>query len=119
MTLKSKIDPRITEIVARLQNAGYETYIVGGAVRDFLLERTPKDYDLSTAATPEQIRSVFRDKRTLIIGRRFRLVHLFLGDDIIEISTFRKPPNAEDQADRPTPKIRQTALPVPPMRRNT
>ena len=101
MTLKSKIDPRITEIVARLQNAGYETYIVGGAVRDFLLERTPKDYDLSTAATPEQIRSVFRDKRTLIIGRRFRLVHLFLGDDIIEISTFRKPPNAEDQADRP------------------
>lgn len=101
MTLKVKIDPRITEIVERLQSAGFEAYIVGGAVRDLLLDRKPKDYDISTAATPEQIRAVFRDRRTLIIGRRFRLVHLFLGHDIIEISTFRRRPDPAAQADRP------------------
>lgn len=101
MTLKVKIDHRITEIVERLQSAGFETYIVGGAVRDLLLDRKPKDYDISTSATPEQVRAVFRDRRTLIIGRRFRLVHLFLGQDIIEISTFRRRPDPAAQADRP------------------
>lgn len=100
-TLQVKTDPRVTEVVARLQNAGYESYIVGGAVRDFLLDRTPKDYDISTSATPEQVKAVFRDRRTLIIGRRFRLVHLFLGGDILEISTFRKCPSRSAQADRP------------------
>ena len=101
MTLQVKTDPRVTDVVARLQNAGYETYIVGGAVRDFLLDRTPKDYDISTTATPEQVKAVFRDRRTLIIGRRFRLVHLYLGGDILEISTFRKCPSRSAQADRP------------------
>lgn len=101
MTLQVKTDPRVTDVVARLQNAGYETYIVGGAVRDFLLDRTPKDYDISTSATPEQVKAVFRDRRTLIIGRRFRLVHLYLGADILEISTFRKCPSRSAQADRP------------------
>ena len=100
-TLQVKTDPRVTEVVARLQNAGYEAYIVGGAVRDFLLDRTPKDYDISTSATPEQVKAVFRDRRTLIIGRRFRLVHLYLGGDILEISTFRKCPSRSAQADRP------------------
>lgn len=99
--LQVKTDPRVTDVVARLQNAGYETYIVGGAVRDFLLDRTPKDYDISTSATPEQVKAVFRDRRTLIIGRRFRLVHLYLGGDILEISTFRKCPSRSAQADRP------------------
>ena len=56
MTLKPKIAPYITEIIATLQNAGYEAYIVGGAVRDFLIDRQPKDYDLSTSATPEEIK---------------------------------------------------------------
>ncbi len=92
MKLKPKIASAITEIIASLQNAGFEAYIVGGAVRDFLLDRQPKDYDISTSATPEQIRRVFRHRRTMIIGRRFRLVHLFLGRDIIEISTFRRKP---------------------------
>ena len=101
MTLQVKTDPRVTDVVARLQNAGYETYIVGGAVRDFLLDRTPKDYDISTSATPEQVKAVFRDRRTLIIGRRFRLVHLYLGADILEISTFRKCPSRSAQANRP------------------
>ena len=101
LTLQVKTDPRVTDVVARLQNAGYETYIVGGAVRDFLLDRVPKDYDISTSATPEQVKAVFRDRRTLIIGRRFRLVHLYLGGDILEISTFRRCPSRSAQADRP------------------
>ena len=92
MTLKAKIAPHITEIIRSLQEAGYETYIVGGAVRDFLLDRTPKDYDISTAATPEQIKKVFRQQRVIIIGRRFRLVHYYHGNEVVEISTFRKAP---------------------------
>ncbi len=99
MTLKPKIAQYVTEIVAALQNAGYEAYIVGGAVRDFLLDRQPKDYDLSTSATPEEIKRVFRKQRCMIIGRRFRLVHLYHGKEILEISTFRKKP--EHGADAP------------------
>lgn len=95
--LSQRIAPYITEIIQSLQKAGYEAYIVGGAVRDFLMDRQPKDYDLSTSATPEQIRKVFRDRRCMIIGRRFRLVHLYCGDEIIEISTFRRCPNHELQ----------------------
>ena len=100
-SLKHKIDPYIIDVIGRLRSAGYETYLVGGAVRDILLDRTPKDYDVSTAATPEEVRRVFRDRHTLIIGKRFRLVHLIRGRDITEISTFRKRPDLEDQADRP------------------
>lgn len=99
--LKNKIDPYIIDVIGRLRSAGFETYLVGGAVRDILLDRTPKDYDVSTAATPEEVRRVFRDRHTLIIGRRFRLVHLIRGRDITEISTFRKRPDQEEQADRP------------------
>lgn len=98
---KTKLDPFVTEIIARLQNSGYEACIVGGAVRDFLLDRQPKDYDISTSATPEQVRKVFRDRRCLIIGRRFRLVHLCRGNDIFEISTFRKRPEHDGELPRP------------------
>ncbi len=90
--LKPKIAPHIVEIVKEIQDAGFEAYIVGGAVRDFLLNRQPKDYDLSCSATPEQVRRVFKRRRTLIIGKRFRLVHLFHNREIIEISTFRRRP---------------------------
>ena len=99
--LKNKIDPYIIDVIGRLRSAGFETYLVGGAVRDILLDRTPKDYDVSTAATPEEVRRVFRDRHTLIIGKRFRLVHLIRGRDITEISTFRKRPEQEAQSDRP------------------
>ena len=99
--LKNKIDPYIIDVIGRLRSAGYETYLVGGAVRDILLDRTPKDYDVSTSATPEEVRRVFRDRHTLIIGKRFRLVHLIRGRDVTEISTFRKRPEQEAQADRP------------------
>jgi len=70
-----------------LQAAGYQAYIVGGAVRDLLLDRHPKDFDVATDATPEEVRSVFR--RSRIIGRRFRLVHVMFGEEVVEVSTFR------------------------------
>ena len=70
-----------------LQAAGFDAYIVGGAVRDLLLNRTPKDFDVATNATPEEVNRVFR--RSRIIGRRFRLVHVLFGDETIEVSTFR------------------------------
>lgn len=70
-----------------LQKAGFEAYIVGGAVRDLLLNRIPKDFDVATDATPEEVNRIFR--RSRIIGRRFRLVHVLFGDETIEVSTFR------------------------------
>ena len=71
-----------------LQAAGYQAYVVGGAVRDLLLERAPKDFDVATNATPEEVRRVFR--RSRIIGRRFRLVHVMFGEEVVEVSTFRR-----------------------------
>lgn len=70
-----------------LQEAGYEAYIVGGAVRDLILGLQPKDFDVATNATPEEVKPLFR--RALIIGRRFKLVHCVFGREIIEVSTFR------------------------------
>jgi poly(A) polymerase len=96
--LKNKMASHVVEIIAMLQNAGYEAYVVGGAVRDSLLGRKPKDYDISTSATPEEVKRVFRKFRCFIIGRRFRLVHLYYGKhDIVEISTFRAAPAKEIQ----------------------
>lgn len=74
-------------IVERLQGAGYQAYLVGGCVRDLLLGITPKDFDVATSATPEQIRAEFRNAR--VIGRRFKLVHVHFGREIIEVATFR------------------------------
>lgn len=74
-------------VIERLQSAGYQAYIVGGGVRDSLLGMRPKDFDVATNATPEQVRQVFRNSR--IIGRRFRIVHVVFGRDIIEVTTFR------------------------------
>jgi len=70
-----------------LQRAGYGAFVVGGAVRDLLLGRTPKDFDIATSATPDEVRSVFR--RSRIIGRRFRIVHVLCGAEMVETSTFR------------------------------
>src|SRR4051812_12902358 len=77
-----------------LQQHGHAAYVVGGAVRDLLLGGTPKDYDVATAATPEQVRAIFR--RSRIIGRRFRLVHVMCGAETVEVSTFRGAAGAED-----------------------
>ncbi len=77
-----------------LQAAGYQAYVVGGAVRDLLLHKIPKDFDVATNATPEEIKRVFR--RSRIIGRRFRLVHVMFGEELVEVATFRCKIEAED-----------------------
>lgn len=89
---KHKIDRHLLSSAALrtiegLQKAGFEAYIVGGAVRDLLLNHPPKDFDIATDATPEEVNRVFR--RSRIIGRRFRLVHVLFGSETIEVSTFR------------------------------
>ena len=75
------------KVLDRLTDAGFETYLVGGGVRDLLLGREPKDFDIATAALPEDVRKLFKNSR--IIGRRFRLVHVRYGREIIEVATFR------------------------------
>ena len=70
-----------------LQRAGHAAFVVGGAVRDLLLGRKPKDFDVATSATPEEVRGVFR--RSRIIGRRFQIVHVLCGAETVETSTFR------------------------------
>ena len=81
------VDGDAVFITGRLRANGYESYIVGGAVRDLILGKKPKDFDIVTDATPARIKRIFRNSR--IIGRRFRLVHVFFGEKIFEVSTFR------------------------------
>ncbi|MFT4266121.1 MAG: polynucleotide adenylyltransferase PcnB, partial [Xenophilus sp.] len=85
------VDERAKNVVTTLQQAGFEAYIVGGAVRDLLLGLKPKDFDVATNATPEEVKQLFR--RAFIIGRRFRIVHVVFGrgreHEVIEVSTFR------------------------------
>ena len=85
------VDDRAMDVVHTLKQAGYQAYIVGGAVRDLLVGLRPKDFDVATDATPEQVKSLFR--RAFIIGRRFRIVHVIYGrgreHEVIEVSTFR------------------------------
>ena len=87
----SLVDQRAADVVNTLKSAGFEAYIVGGAVRDLLLGLRPKDFDVATNATPEQVKGLFR--RAFIIGRRFRIVHVVHGrgrdHEVIEVSTFR------------------------------
>ncbi len=85
------IDPDAAKVVRRLARHGHEAYLVGGCVRDLLVERRPKDFDVATSARPDDVRRLFRNSR--IIGRRFRLVHvLFGGGKVIETATFRRAP---------------------------
>ena len=87
----SLVDERAITVVRTLQDAGFEAYVVGGAVRDLLVGLRPKDFDVATNATPEQVKGLFR--RAFIIGRRFRIVHVVFGrgreHEVIEVSTFR------------------------------
>jgi poly(A) polymerase len=86
-----RIDEDALKVVRRLHHFGYEAYLVGGCVRDLLLGRKPKDFDVATSADPNQIRQVFRNCR--LIGRRFRLAHIyFFGGKVVETSTFRANP---------------------------
>ena len=88
---RNLVDQRALEVVHTLKQGGFEAYIVGGAVRDLLLGLRPKDFDVATSATPEQVKGLFR--RAFIIGRRFRIVHVVYGrgrdNEVIEVSTFR------------------------------
>ena len=84
---RSMVDKSAVTVIKRLTDAGYESYLVGGAVRDMILGRRPKDFDIATAASPRQVHKLFYNSR--IIGRRFRLVHITFGTQIIEVSTFR------------------------------
>ncbi|MEH0093722.1 polynucleotide adenylyltransferase PcnB [Vibrio metschnikovii] len=81
------ISENALKVLYRLHGAGFDAYLVGGGVRDLLLNHTPKDFDIATNATPEQIRQLFRNCR--LIGRRFRLAHIMFGRDVIEVATFR------------------------------
>ena len=84
---RRNISPSALKVMNRLNQAGFEGYLVGGGVRDLLLEGSPKDFDVATDATPEQVKTLFRNSR--IIGRRFRIVHVRFGREIIEVTTFR------------------------------
>jgi len=84
---RDALSPAAAKVCAGLREAGFSAYVVGGAVRDLLLGIVPKDFDVATDARPEQIRPLFR--RAIIIGRRFRLVHVMFGQDTVEVSTFR------------------------------
>ncbi len=89
------IDHNALKVLYRLHRQGYEAYLVGGSVRDLMLGREPKDFDVGTDARPNEIRKVFRNAR--IIGRRFRLAHVIFHQDVVEVATFRQTPKAELQ----------------------
>jgi poly(A) polymerase len=91
---RASIDPDADRVVRKLARAGYKAYLVGGCVRDLLVGKKPKDFDVATSATPNEIRATFRNCR--IIGRRFRLAHIVFGSKIIETATFRANPRDED-----------------------
>src|SRR5436305_6360919 len=94
------IDKNALKVLYRLHNAGYLAYLVGGSVRDLMMGRTPKDFDVGTNAKPNEIRRLFSNSR--IIGRRFRLVHVFFHDGgVVEVSTFRRDPDPEEQRGEP------------------
>jgi len=99
---RKDISDNALKVLYRLHNGGYQAYLVGGCVRDLLLGMKPKDFDVVTDATPEQIKGLFRNCR--LIGRRFRLAHIVFGRDIIEVATFRGHHLGKDtQTDKKTP----------------
>jgi poly(A) polymerase len=96
------VDPDALKVLYRLKDAGFIAYLVGGGVRDLLLARRPKDFDIGTSAHPYQVKRLFRN--CWVIGRRFRLVHVKFGQKIIEVATFRRhvpPSDAEDEHGAP------------------
>ena len=84
---RARISDSALKVLYRLKSAGYESYLVGGGVRDLLLEREPKDFDVATIARPDEVQALFHNCR--VIGRRFRLAHVQFGREIVEVATFR------------------------------
>ena len=95
---RANISENALKVLYRLKGAGFQAHLVGGGVRDLLLGREPKDFDVATDATPEEVRSTFRNSR--LIGRRFRLAHVRYGREIIEVATFRGTQSEESADDR-------------------
>ena len=95
--VRSHVDANALAVVEQLVDAGFEAYLVGGCVRDLLLGLQPKDFDVATDATPEEVRREFR--RCRLVGRRFRIAHVRFGRHIIEVSTFRKGHPEDEDAD--------------------
>lgn len=100
---RARIDPDALKVLYRLSKSGHEAYMVGGSVRDLMLGRSPKDFDVSTDARPHEIRRLFRNAR--IIGRRFRLAHILFRNNVIEVSTFRREPDPEEQKSAPGERL--------------
>lgn len=94
---RANISPNALKVLYRLRDAGYDGYLVGGGVRDMLLGREPKDFDVATNARPEEVKKLFRN--CLLIGRRFRLAHVRFSGEVIEVATFRAQGNGENQED--------------------
>ncbi|HBD93711.1 MAG: hypothetical protein A2015_04430 [Spirochaetes bacterium GWF1_31_7] len=92
---KKHILPEAVKVITRLNSFGYQGYVVGGAVRDLLMGREPKDFDVVTDAVPNQLRRIFKNAR--VIGRRFRLVHVYFSGCIVETATFRAESNSDSQ----------------------
>ena len=97
---RSQISPNALRVLYRLRDAGFMGFLVGGCVRDLLIRIEPKDFDVATDALPEQVKKLFRNCR--LVGRRFRLAHVFFGREIIEVATFRAT-SAPSQGDEPLP----------------
>ncbi|HID83269.1 MAG TPA: polynucleotide adenylyltransferase PcnB [Chromatiales bacterium] len=95
---RSQISPNALKVLYRLHENGYDAYLVGGGVRDLMLGREPKDFDIATNATPEEVRGLFKNCR--LIGRRFRLAHIRYGREIIEVATFRAPHDEAEHVDQ-------------------
>jgi len=104
---RKDISENALKVLYRLNKAGYEAYLVGGGVRDLLLGKKPKDFDVTTSATPDQVRKLFRNCR--LVGRRFRLAHVMFGPEIIEVATFRGH-HEEQKADRQTSQTGQNGM---------
>ncbi len=100
---RADINPNALKVLYGLHEAGYSAYLVGGGVRDLLLNGHPKDFDVATDAHPEQIKPLFR--RCLLIGRRFRLAHVYFGRDIVEVATFRADHGHSKKKKPPTDSI--------------
>jgi poly(A) polymerase len=99
---RQQIHPCALKVTRTLRENGYAAFVVGGAVRDLLLGRAPKDFDVATDATPDEVKALFR--RARVIGRRFQIVHVYCGPDTIEVTTFRAhaPQGEEDEDGRVT-----------------
>jgi poly(A) polymerase len=122
---RSHISPNALRVLYRLRDAGFMAFLVGGCVRDLLIGLEPKDFDVATDALPEQVKRLFRNCR--LVGRRFRLAHVFFGREIIEVATFRAT-SAPSQGDEPLPEadpedgetaeLDEVSLPAPPGERS-